>query len=268
MSPGDFDRILQHRFVHPPSDPADVLCVAQEALEGKDIEEHGKVWDHAWKEKRTAWDRGGPSIALHETLNEYPELFNGNHPDLKQLKDFVGHSFGYEAASGTTRPSTKKKKALVPACGRGYDAVLLAYVFGYDVYGLDISPEALVQAHGYLRDIQDAFMGLSSGPEDFPFWVSNRTGEPGEVKYVLGDFFSDQWMKEEGIEDLKFDLIFDYTVSSPEAQFGTMPSKLTRTSSSAPSHPLHGQSGQHGCSSSSPAPAEGLCASNSRRVGI
>jgi SAM-dependent methyltransferase len=126
----------------------------------------------------------------------------------------VGHGFGHETASGITdKPSTKRKKALVPACGRGYDAVLLAYVFGYDVYALDISEEALVQANAYLANLKEAFSGLSQGPEDFPFWVSNRIDYPGHITYVLGDFFSDQWMKEEKIEDYGFDLIFDYTVS-------------------------------------------------------
>ncbi|KUI74283.1 putative thiol methyltransferase 2 [Cytospora mali] len=183
----------------------------QEAFQGKQLQEHGKIWDQAWKAKRTTWDRGGPSIALHETLNEYPELFNGKYPGLKQLEDSVDHGCGRDAASGVTKLPSKRKKALVPACGRGYDAVLLAYVFGYDVYALDISEEAVVQANSYLARLQDAFSGRASDPVDFPFWVENRLENPGHVRFVLGDFFSDRWMEEEKIQGLKFDLIFDYT---------------------------------------------------------
>lgn len=212
MAPGDFIDILQHRrpppySQYPYTGPTDAWQL-QEAFEGKKLEEHGNIWDRAWKAKQTSWDRGGSSMALYETLNEYPELFDGRHPGLQQLKDFVGHGFGHETASGIAeKPSTKRKKALVPACGRGYDAVLLAYVFGYDVYALEISEEALVQANAYLANLKEAFSGLSQGPEDFPFWVSNRIDDPGHITYVLGDFFSDQWMKEEKIEDFGFDLI-------------------------------------------------------------
>lgn len=196
-------------------DPTD-CWQPQEAFQGKELGEHGDVWDHVWKAKQTSWDRGGPSMALHETLNEYPELFDGRHPDLQQLGDLVGHGLGHEAASAsgaTAPPERKRKKALVPACGRGYDAVLLAYVFGYDVYALDISKEALVQANAYLSGLQEAFSGLSQGPDNFPFWVANRAKDPGHVKYVLGDFFTDQWMKDVDVEGETFDLIFDYTVS-------------------------------------------------------
>ncbi|ROV96831.1 hypothetical protein VMCG_07929 [Cytospora schulzeri] len=214
MKPGDFTNIRRSRpcpfFRYPRSGPTDVWQL-QEDFAGKKLEEHGNIWDNAWKERRTTWDRGCPSIALFETLNDYPELFNGRHPDLEQLKDFVGHGFGHETVSRAGQSSTKRKKALVPACGRGYDAVLLAYMFGYDVYALDISNEAVLHANEYLVDLQEAFSGRSKGPEDFPFWISNRIDYPGGVKYVLGDFFSDEWMKKEKIEDLKFDLIFDYT---------------------------------------------------------
>lgn len=188
----------------------------QEAFEGKRLEEHGKIWDHAWKENRTTWDRGGPSLALYETLKEYPELFNGGHPDLQLLEDFVGHDLGQEAVSQpTTAPPTKRrKKALVPACGKGYDAVLLAYVFGYDVWALDISEAALLQATQYMASVKDALSGRSPPANESAFWSSitpESLDGPGHIKYILGDFFSHKWNL---VNDMKFDLIFDYTVSS------------------------------------------------------
>ena len=215
MAPIDIGKILREHPLslsgaYPPWRPADPWYL-KELFEGKDIEEHGRIWDHAWKAKSTNWDRGGPSMALYETLTEYPELFNGGHPDLKQLRGFVGHGFGHDAVSGAdTQPPMARKRALVPACGRGYDAVLLALVFGYDVLALDISQQAVTEATAYSVDLQNAIEGRSQGPHDFPFWISNLISDHGRIKHVLGDFFSDQWMKG---EDLKFDLIFDYTVS-------------------------------------------------------
>ncbi|ROW13375.1 hypothetical protein VPNG_05443 [Cytospora leucostoma] len=194
-------------YFHP--DLTDVWDL-KEIFEGTEIEDHVFLWNNLWKEGMTNWDRGGPSMALYEVICEYPELFTGRHPDLTQLKDFVGHGFGREACSGP-KPGPRKK-ALVPACGRGYDAALLAYVFGYDVYALDISIEALVEAREYLVDLKNAFGGTSNGPPDFPFWVENRSADHGEVELVWGDFFEDVWMEQrKGLKGIKFDLIFDYT---------------------------------------------------------
>lgn len=194
----------------------------QDHFKDKSVQEHGTLWDQLWKQQRTSWDRGGPSLALHETLSAYPELFDGTYPDLELLSDFVGHGPG-QPASLASAPATapRKKKALVPACGRGYDAVLLAKVFGYDVVGLEISSSALDAAQQYLDQYLDGVNEVlyarqtqqKHSAEDDPamrFWVENESPSPGRVRWVSGDFFSDDWLVDAGAE--KFDLIFDYTV--------------------------------------------------------
>lgn len=182
------------------------------------VQEHGALWDQLWQQQRTSWDRGGPSLALHETFSTYPELFDGTYPNLGLLSDFVGHGHG-QPSSFASAPATapRKKKALVPACGRGYDAVLLAKVFGYDVVGLEISSSALDAARQYLDGVNEVLHAHQTqrkhAAEDNPstrFWVENQSPSPGCVHWVSGDFFSDDWLADAGAE--QFDVIFDYTV--------------------------------------------------------
>lgn len=177
----------------------------------KPIQEHGLLWDQLWQQQRTSWDRGGPSLALHEAITTYPELFDGTYPDLGLLSDLVGHGPGLPASPATAPATTPRKKALVPACGRGYDAVLLAKVFGYDVVGLEISSSALDAARQYLNRVDEA-LHAEQPPGDneaMKFWVENQSPSPGRVNWVSGDFFSDDWLADAGDQ---FDLIFDYTV--------------------------------------------------------
>lgn len=211
---------------YPPLDDADTWNL-KEHFEDKDIEEHANLWESAWMFNLTNWDRGGQSPALVETLREYPELFNGAHPALERLEGFVGHGFGHEAVSRGAQPPPqgRRKRALVPACGRGYDAVMLALVFGYDVWAVEISQTAMREADKWMIDLRNAFQGRSNGPPDFGWWVENLHKDKGNVKYCLGDFFDDGWRKRAKIEDMKFDLIFDYTVSPPQTYFHRHSSK-------------------------------------------
>lgn len=189
----------------------------QDHFKNKHVQEHGPLWDQLWQQQRTSWDRGGPSFALHEALTAYPELFDGTYPDHGLLSDFVGQGSD-QAASSTTAPGTAtRKKALVPACGRGYDAVLLAKVFGYDVVGLEISSTALDAAREYLSGVDEVLHAHrtqqdppSGDKQAMRFWVDNQSSSPGRVHWVSGDFFSDDWLVDAGAE--QFDLIFDYTV--------------------------------------------------------
>lgn len=193
----------------------------QDHFKDKPLPEHGSLWNQLWERKTTSWDRGGPSLALRETLATYPELFDGTYPDPGLLSDFVGHGLlGQQDTSSAVSVTAPKKTALVPACGAGYDAVLLAKVFGYDVVGLEISPTALEAARKYLDGVDrvlDAHRTKqqdksSDEDEDNPsmrFWVDNQSSSPGRVHWVSGDFFSDDWLVDAGAE--KFDLIFDYT---------------------------------------------------------
>lgn len=197
------------------------LTTLQEYFEDKPVQEHGSLWNQLWERQITSWDRGGPSLALRETLFTYPELFDGTYPDTRLLSDYFGHGLGQKHTSSTASASAPKKKALVPACGTGYDAVLLAKVFGYDVVGLEISPTALDAARKYLESVDGALDAYRTQQEKFSdeydndpsmrFWVENRSSSPGRVRWVSGDFFSDDWLPDAGAE--KFDLIYDYTVS-------------------------------------------------------
>lgn len=199
-------------------DPGRVTNSLQDHFNDKPIQEHGSLWNQLWQHKRTSWDRGGPSIALRETLVTYPELFDGTYPDLGLLSDFVGHGLGQQDTSSATPATIPRKKALVPACGTGYDAVLLAKVFGYDVVGLEISSTALDAARKYLDGVDRVLDAHTTqqqqASDDDPsmrFWIDNQSSSPGRVHWVSGDFFSDDWLVDAGAE--KFDLIFDYTVS-------------------------------------------------------
>lgn len=191
----------------------------QDHFKDKPIQEHGPLWNQLWESQRTSWDRGGPSLALRETLDAYPELFDGTYPDLGLLSDFVGHGPAKQDTSSTTPATVPRKRALVPACGTGYDAVLLAKVFGYDVVGLEISSTALDAARKYLDSVDTTLdahrtqqQQTSAEDPSMRFWIDNQTSSPGRVHWVSGDFFSDDWLVDAGAE--KFDLIFDYTVSS------------------------------------------------------
>ncbi|KAK7698712.1 hypothetical protein SLS64_012323 [Diaporthe eres] len=198
--------------------PAEFLADdLQDHFKDKSVQEHGTLWDQLWQQQRTSWDRGGPSLALHETLTAYPELFDGTYPDLGLLSDFVSHGTGQPSSYATAPAVAPRKKALVPACGRGYDAVLLAKVFGYDVVGLEISSSALDAAKQHLNGVNEVLHAHQTQQKhsatDNPamrFWVENRSTSPGSVRWVSGDFFSDDWLADAGTE--QFDLIFDYTL--------------------------------------------------------
>lgn len=223
MAPEDSNKSAL-RLLLPKSLPAPYLVdsfALQRAFAGLPLEAHGPIWDQAWKLNQVTWDRGIARVTLYEALTDYPELFDGRHPDLKQLGGSGGYGLGPEAASGAIQLSTQKRKptkkrkmALVPGCGRGYYSSLLVHVFGYQVYALDISKEALNQATEHRHEWRKVVhLGGSQDPIDFSVLGSERHNDHGNVKYLLGDFFDDQWMRDAEIEGLKFDLIFDYDVS-------------------------------------------------------
>jgi SAM-dependent methyltransferase len=137
---------------------------------------HPAKWDSLWKESYTPWDRGGPSLALADLVTSHPNLF--------------------PAPTGAER-----KKALVPGCGRGYDAVLLS-VLGYDVVGLDYSSVAVEEARS-----NEGKMAGEGVWEDV-----TQEREKGSVTWVQGDFFHDGWLQQTGMGKGGLDLIFDYTV--------------------------------------------------------
>ncbi|KAI0971547.1 S-adenosyl-L-methionine-dependent methyltransferase [Xylaria arbuscula] len=140
-------------------------------FEGTRPQEHSTRWVKCWEDKWTPWDRGGPSMALYDVLKENP---NGTLPPLP------------DAGS--------PKRALVPGCGRGYDVLLLSS-FGYDVYGLDVSAQALDAAR------ENAEKALAEG------LYGTKGHKRGAINWICQDFFAEDW------NDVRtpFDIIFDYT---------------------------------------------------------
>merc|ERR1712098_642820 len=141
--------------------------------------EHGTKWDELWTEGFLPWDKGFPNPALVDLLS--------------QRQDILPTS----PSPNANGQASKKKKALVPGCGKGYDVLLLS-AFGYDAYGLEISSKALEEA----RKVEAEVNGRD-------IYAAREGFEKGEVHWIVGDFF------EEGGEGIlggeKFDLIYDYT---------------------------------------------------------
>lgn len=161
----------------------------QNTFKGVDITEHGSKWDSLYQESYTPWDRGTASLALADVLADKKDI-------LIDDKKLFGSSVT-TASSGSGR-----KRALVPACGRGYDVHLLS-AFGYDVVGLDISEKALAEAKALQKNID-------AGDYDV-YKLRDGVTAKGGVTWINGDFFKDEFLAEAKVE--KFDLIFDYTVS-------------------------------------------------------
>ena len=136
-------------------------------------------WEALWKDGTfLPWDKGGANPALFDLLRERGDLIGGPQ-----------------------RADGRRKKALVPGFGKGYDLLLLSSC-GYDAYGVEGSASAIETAREYAREHES----------EYPT-KSDEVGR-GRVEYLLGDFFKAGW--EEGL-DFKaagaFDLIYDYTVS-------------------------------------------------------
>ena len=137
-------------------------------------------WAKLWEQQDfLPWDRGMPNPTLTDTLI--------------QQQDLLGTCFKDDAKGGKRR-----KKALVPGCGRGYDVLLLAS-FGYDAYGLEVSAEA----------VELCLQERKENGHKYP--VKDEAAGPGEAKFLEGDFFQEDWTAQIE-EDPSFDLIYDYTV--------------------------------------------------------
>jgi SAM-dependent methyltransferase len=144
-------------------------------------EKYGEGWSALWeKGDYLPWDKGFPSPALIDTLAQRRDLLG-----LALLSD------------------GKRKKALVPGCGRGVDVLLLAS-FGYDAYGLEYSEEAVEQCKKLLKEHGD----------DEMYRVKDQQVGKGDVVFVRGDFYGDGFLEDMGVREGKFDLIYDYTVRS------------------------------------------------------
>jgi methyl halide transferase len=160
------------------SEPDDRERLRQHFLERNDP----KRWDDLWsKGDFLPWDRGTPNPALVDLLTT--------------RKDLLGSALTTDADG-----KSRRKRAVVPGCGKGYDVFLLA-AFGYDAFGLEGSENAIKACEGFRSEAQTK--------EEYN--VRNESAGRGEVTFVHGDFFSQDWEKEVGTGG--FDVIYDYTVS-------------------------------------------------------
>jgi methyl halide transferase len=163
---------------------------------------YGDGWEDLWaRGDFLPWDKGSPNPALKETLTEHGDVIGTAIVEESRSEPEP------ESELGTERPSRqrRRKRALVPGCGRGVD-VLLLKSFGYDVVGLEYSESAVRACHAFEKEYGAEF-GI----------VDAEIGE-GTARFVVGDFFREDWV--EGVEKgLGFDLIYDYTVRllSPES---------------------------------------------------
>lgn len=150
---------------------------------------HPERWDSLWQKADTPWDQGKPNPALADFLNEPRDLLPWTQPASREESE--------------SNRIIRRKRALVPGCGRGYDVLLLAS-HGYDAYGVEGSQTALKAA-----------ADISEGHEDKEeYKVHHDKVGRGEAKFLFGDFFKDDWWDEiEGKGEKEgFDLIYDYTV--------------------------------------------------------
>jgi len=132
-------------------------------------------WDDLWAAGTfLPWDRGTPNPALIDVL--------------ETRKDLLGEPL----------VDGRRKKVLIPGCGKGYDVYLFA-ACGYDAVGLEGSKHALEACEGFRGEVE--------GKEEYS--VRDEKVGRGTVKFVEGDFFKSEW--EGGVVDGGFDVIYDYT---------------------------------------------------------
>ncbi|KHJ34718.1 putative thiol methyltransferase [Erysiphe necator] len=142
--------------------------------QAKNFTEYNSLWDVLWKEGFCPWDKGSPNPALIDLLEEQ-----------KGLLPIPGTS--------------KRLKALVPGCGKGYDVLLLA-AHGYDTFGLELSETALTEAKNLEKNIQCNEI----------YNIGSKATEKGDINWIVGDFFDSKSLENIG-DNKQFDLIYDYT---------------------------------------------------------
>lgn len=172
--------------------------------------DHGDRWDDLWREATfLPWDRGNANPALIDVLNERSRPLSSPDPNPSLgAPPPNSESAGYASLPGPLRDDGKRRRALVPGCGKGYDVALFA-AHGYDAYGLEVSPHAAEVARKYLQD-------PGKGPLEGEYAVKDEKTGKGAIKIICADFFDDAWFKHvDGWEgDEGFDIIYDNTVSA------------------------------------------------------
>lgn len=135
-------------------------------------------WDVMWQNNVTPWDRSEPSPALVDALNKKRDIID---------------------ISSESSDATRRKRALIPGCDRGYDILLFAS-HGYNAYGLDVSQTAV-----------DACRELDKeqGDDATRYPVQDAKVGRGSRHFLAADFFKDDLISH--TNGGNFDIIYDYT---------------------------------------------------------
>ncbi|KAL4812331.1 S-adenosyl-L-methionine-dependent methyltransferase [Aspergillus spinulosporus] len=169
---------------------------------------HPKAWSDLWDwGESSLWDRGMPSPALIDLLESYQDTLL--HPFEAGIDKDVG-----SGDAGKARK--RRKRVLVPGCGRGYDVITFA-LHGFDACGLEVSTTAVSEARAFAKKELCCPQSSNFGDE-FNRECARHIGV-GKAQFLQGDFFTDTWIEDENAGlDLgenwngKFDLVYDYTL--------------------------------------------------------
>ena len=163
-------------------------------------EGHPKLWDDLWANGTfLPWDRGAPNPALVDLLKEHT--------------DDLGPAVAVERGESAKMHGdmAKRKKALVPGCGKGYDVLMLA-AFGYDALGVEVSPNAVQACEKFAAEARKR---ENAGEDIGDFATKDKSIGRGNARFVTGDFYKDDWARQDlGSDSTGYDLIYDYTVGS------------------------------------------------------
>ncbi|KAJ4384822.1 hypothetical protein N0V86_000425 [Didymella sp. IMI 355093] len=166
----------------------------------------GSGWDSLWeKASFLPWDRGYANPALIDLLSSSSSSSAPPTSSAANPTPAAPSADARPAPVELPRPlegsSGKRKKVLVPGCGKGYDVALFS-AYGYDAYGLEVSQHAGKAAEAYLA---------SAGPGALEGEYAGKDGGVGKGKAVclVGDFFDDAWVAQTG--EGGFDVIYDNT---------------------------------------------------------
>jgi SAM-dependent methyltransferase len=162
-------------------------------------DKHQSLWSDLWdKGDWLPWDRSYSNPALTDALRTRPDLL-GAPIEAPSTQNTV--------ADRGALVGQRRKTALVPGCGRGYDVLLLASL-GYDAYGLEVSEKAVEACVRNAADTYDKYKDEQAG--------EGKSDAGGRYTFIQGDFFKDEWLELSALndKDFKFDLIYDYTVGA------------------------------------------------------
>ncbi|KAF2139258.1 uncharacterized protein K452DRAFT_232270, partial [Aplosporella prunicola CBS 121167] len=197
--------------------PTDARAHLLKHFGSSDPKDHPARWNDLWKEGNfLPWDRGFPNPAFRDIL--YTKVFPNHNP--------AGVDREHPLVPPPVDPKTgRRRRALVPGCGKGYDVLLLA-ASGYDAWGLESSEHAVRMAEEYKKEGQSepTKQELEEGKRGHKeYAIHNKEIGLGHSRFVHGDFFKDDWfsrIEDSGIQGAsfavapKFDIIYDYTFLS------------------------------------------------------